>query len=41
MSVRPDLVECWVFRVPGGATEPEFLLIRRAADRIFRACGSP
>jgi 8-oxo-dGTP pyrophosphatase MutT (NUDIX family) len=31
---RPDLVECWVFRVPpeGGA---EFLLIRRAPGRIF------
>jgi 8-oxo-dGTP diphosphatase len=34
MSVRPDLVECWVFRVSstGGV---EILLIRRAADRIF------
>jgi 8-oxo-dGTP pyrophosphatase MutT (NUDIX family) len=31
--VRPDLVECWVFRVVG--VEPEFLLIRRAAGRIF------
>ncbi len=31
---RPDLVECWVFRVaPAGDTE--FLLIRRAPDRIF------
>jgi 8-oxo-dGTP pyrophosphatase MutT (NUDIX family) len=31
---RPDLVECWIFRVsPAG--EPEFLLIRRAPDRIF------
>jgi 8-oxo-dGTP pyrophosphatase MutT (NUDIX family) len=31
---RPDLVECWIFRVaPGGG--PEFLLIRRAPDRIF------
>ena len=33
-SYRPDLVECWVFRVPP-AGEPEFLLIRRAPDRIF------
>ena len=31
--MRPDLVECWVFRVVAG--EPEFLLIRRAAGRIF------
>jgi dihydroneopterin triphosphate diphosphatase len=31
---RPDLVECWVFRVsPAG--DPEFLLIRRAPGRIF------
>jgi 8-oxo-dGTP pyrophosphatase MutT (NUDIX family) len=41
--VRPDLVECWIFRVPGSApelaggaqAEPEFLLIRRAEGRIF------
>jgi len=31
---RPDLVECWIFRVPA-AGEPEFLLIRRAPGRIF------
>jgi len=31
---RPDLVECWIFRVPL-AGEPEFLLIRRAPGRIF------
>ncbi len=31
---RPDLVECWVFRVPS-AGAPEFLLIRRAPGRIF------
>ena len=31
---RPDLVECWVFRVAPGA-DAEFLLIRRAPDRIF------
>ena len=35
MSLRPDLVECWVFRVrePVGL---EILLIRRADGRIFR-----
>jgi len=32
---RPDLVECWVFRVPVPGAEPEFLLIRRAPGRIF------
>jgi 8-oxo-dGTP pyrophosphatase MutT (NUDIX family) len=32
---RPDLVECWVYRVPPGGAAPEFLLIRRAPDRIF------
>jgi 8-oxo-dGTP pyrophosphatase MutT (NUDIX family) len=31
---RPDLVECWIFRVDAEGT-PEFLLIRRAPDRIF------
>lgn len=44
MSLRPDLVECWVFRVvppsPAADTRPdadrlEILLIRRAPDRIF------
>ena len=44
MSLRPDLVECWVFRVapPAGPDdrrpEPErleILLIRRGPDRIF------
>ena len=44
MSLRPDLIECWVFRVLP-ATSPadarpdaerlEILLIRRAAHRIF------
>jgi 8-oxo-dGTP pyrophosphatase MutT (NUDIX family) len=33
LSVRPDLVECWVYRIVEGRTE--VLLIRRAADRIF------
>jgi dATP pyrophosphohydrolase len=34
VSLRPDLVECWVFRVqePAGL---EILLIRRAPGRIF------
>jgi 8-oxo-dGTP pyrophosphatase MutT (NUDIX family) len=32
---RPDLVECWIFRVPPGGSGPEFLLIRRAPGRIF------
>jgi dihydroneopterin triphosphate diphosphatase len=31
---RPDLVECWVFRLQPGRL-PEYLLIRRAADRIY------
>ena len=44
MSVRPDLIECWVFRVPApsgpddtrtDAERLEILLIRRAAHRIF------
>jgi 8-oxo-dGTP pyrophosphatase MutT (NUDIX family) len=34
VSLRPDLIECWVFRVTAeGALE--ILLIRRAAHRIF------
>jgi len=32
--VRPDLVECWVFRVTDGGTV-EYLLIRRAPGRIY------
>jgi 8-oxo-dGTP pyrophosphatase MutT (NUDIX family) len=38
--VRPDLVECWVFRVP----EPgrvEYLLIQRADDRIYSGLWQP
>ena len=35
MSIRPDLVECWVFRVDPGTGDVEILLIRRAPDRIF------
>jgi 8-oxo-dGTP pyrophosphatase MutT (NUDIX family) len=34
VSVRPDLVECWVFRVDPAAGV-EVLLIRRAPHRIF------
>ena len=34
MSARPDLVACWLFRLDARG-EPEFLLIRRAADRMF------
>ena len=34
MSVRPDLVACWLYRerTPG---EPEILLIRRSPDRLY------
>jgi 8-oxo-dGTP pyrophosphatase MutT (NUDIX family) len=32
--VRPDLVECWIYRLPLGGV-PELLLIRRAPGRIF------
>jgi 8-oxo-dGTP diphosphatase len=43
MSLRPDLVECWVFRVLPASTGDqrpdadrlEILLMRRAAHRIF------
>ncbi len=44
MSLRPDLVECWLFRVvaPSGLTDArtdaerlEILLIRRSVTRIF------
>lgn len=38
---RPDLVECFVFRVPDGTTEPEFLLIRRSPGRIFPGLWQP
>ena len=39
--VRPDLVECFVFRVPDGAVDPEFLLIRRAPGRVFAGLWQP
>ena len=35
MSLRPDLVEAWVFRVDPGSDGVEILLIRRAPHRIF------
>ena len=44
MSLRPDLIECWIFRVPAptspadartDAERLEILLIRRAPHRIF------
>lgn len=38
MSFRPDLVDCWMFRVPltaRGIQRPEILLIRRAPGRIL------
>jgi dATP pyrophosphohydrolase len=42
---RPDLVECFVFRSPaataGKADDLEFLLIRRAAGRIFAGLWQP
>ncbi len=38
--VRPDLVECWVFRVAEQG-HAEFLLVQRAADRIFPGIWQP
>lgn len=35
MAFRPDLIECWLFRVPAPGAPPEYLLIRRAPGRIF------
>lgn len=35
MSVRPDLVECWVFHVAPASGGVEILLARRAPHRIF------
>ena len=35
MSLRPDLVECWVHRVHPRTGSVEILLIRRADHRIF------
>lgn len=33
--IRPDLVDCWVFRVPEPPAPVEILLIRRAPGRIL------
>jgi 8-oxo-dGTP pyrophosphatase MutT (NUDIX family) len=38
--VRPDLVECWIFRA-GASGALEFLLIQRAADRVFPGIWQP
>ena len=38
--VRPDLIEAWVFRVPAHSS-PEYLIIRRAEDRIFPGLWQP
>jgi 8-oxo-dGTP diphosphatase len=35
MSIRPDLVECWVFRADPATGGVEVLLLRRAPHRIF------
>jgi 8-oxo-dGTP pyrophosphatase MutT (NUDIX family) len=41
VSNRPDIVECWIFRVPDGARAPEYLLIRRAPGRIYAGLWQP
>ncbi len=35
MSLRPGIVECWIFRVHPRTGAVEILLIRRAAHRVF------
>ena len=35
MTLRPDMIECWIFRVVPPDDRVEILLIRRAPDRIF------
>jgi dATP pyrophosphohydrolase len=35
VALRPDLIECWVFRIVPPDDRLEILLIRRAPDRIF------
>ena len=39
--VRPDFVECFVFRSAGELEDLEFLLIRRAPGRIFAGLWQP
>jgi 8-oxo-dGTP pyrophosphatase MutT (NUDIX family) len=39
MPQRPDLVECWVFRVRSGSLE--LLLVHRASGRIFAGLWQP
>jgi 8-oxo-dGTP pyrophosphatase MutT (NUDIX family) len=34
VSVRPDLVACWLYRLDA-AGQPEILLIRRSPDRMY------
>ena len=41
MSVRPEMVECWVQRIPGPAEPPEYLVLRRAPGRIFPGLWQP
>jgi 8-oxo-dGTP pyrophosphatase MutT (NUDIX family) len=42
MTLRPDLIECWVFRVsPEPGARAEYLLIKRAEDRIFPGIWQP
>ncbi|MCU0482880.1 MAG: NUDIX domain-containing protein [Chloroflexi bacterium] len=38
--IRPDFVECWVFRLPV-VGRPEVLLVRRAAHSIFPGLWQP
>ena len=35
MSARPDLVECWIQRIPAPGSPAEYLLLHRAPDRIY------
>lgn len=35
MTLRPDLVDCWIFRLAGEPRAAEILLLRRAPGRIL------